>query len=367
MNGDIITDYLYKQTNHKCIFVPYGSSRLHGDVTSSDLDYVCITSEYTREFLYDYIPDLLRQVSFCKNIIVIRNSFVPVIKFEYQNKDYDIIIARVQSTNMSLQQMLLLPTLSQEDVRSLEAVYTTEYILNYVSSKHVEFSHLLRDIKNWCIQQGIYSNPLGLFNGVTLAIMCAWIVHNYSNCNYLHKFFEVYSKWDWENNIITLYPYEHKRIKRNCINVYTPFEKPLNTMFNTTKQQLHQITKRLCNYEQMYNFFESTDSTYMSLQLMSRNMSTHVEDCLYIESKLKLVCTLFPEDQIQEIELCTRCYEISTNRTLFFIKFKNKPTESEILYIHEQFIMKLAIDSQKFVIISSFTSYSKLPSFVFIS
>jgi hypothetical protein len=360
---NVITEYIYERTNHKCILLQFGSSRLQGDIDSSDLDYVCLTSEYTREYLYNYITEILRPL--CKNIIVIRQSFVPVIKFQYQNKDYDIIIACVQSTNMSLQQMMTSPSLLPEDLRSLQAVYTTEYILNYVSSKHLEFSQLLRNIKNWCIQQGIYSNPLGLLNGVTLAIMCAWIIRNYSNCNYFHKFFEVYSTWNWENDPVTIYPYLHKNIKRNCMNVYTPFEKPLNTMFNTTKQQYQIIMKRLNNYEKMYNFFESIESVYMSLQLVSRNISTHVEDRLYIESKLKLVCTLFPEDQIQEIEFCTTCYEISPGRTIFYIKFKNKPSESELLYIHEQFIMKLVIDSQKFVIIPYLTNYSKLPSFLF--
>lgn len=361
---------IHDWSNGQCVCVPFGSCRLSGDLQTSDIDLVCLTN-LSRQLLFQQLP-LFLELNGCVGLLVLQNTYVPVIKFKYKEKDYDIIFAcitigNINSHTMSLMQLMNY-VVSQEDLRSLQALYTTEYILKKVQGREIEFSKLLRDVKIWCINQGIYSNPLGLLNGVTIAIMCAYIICLHSNCcSYpllLHKFFEIFSNWNWETDVITIYHGNHTPIKKNFINVYTPFEVPLNTMHNVTKQQYQQIIKRFQKYNTPYVFFEPT-KYYLTFQLVSRNHTKHYIHQSFVESKLKHLSVIFSED-LQTIEYCTTCYEISTSRTLFFIKLDVKPDEHTIRYLHEQFILKISGVSSfsEFYLLTKIVNYSSLPSFV---
>jgi poly(A) polymerase Pap1 len=363
---DEIQKKIHDWSNGQCFLIPFGSCRLCGDLPTSDIDLVCLTT-VSRQILFQQLP-LFLETQECKCIMVLQNTFVPVVKFKYKEKDFDLIFACLTIGNINAQTMSLLQLMnyvvSQEDLRSLQALYTTEYILKKVQGKQIEFSTLLRDVKLWCINQGIYSNPLGLLNGVTIAIMCTHIVCSYSNCSYLHKFFEVFSNWQWEKDPITIYHGNHTSIKKNFINVYTPFEIPLNTMHNLSKQQYEQIKRRFQNYGVVNNFFES-DCCYITFQLVSRNHMKHYIHQSFIESKLKLLSTLFPENSF---EYHTTCYEISTSRTLFYIKLLSlsKPEDHFIRYLHEQFILKISKieEFSEFYVLTKLLDYSHLPSFV---
>lgn len=356
---------IYEWSRSRCVMIPFGSCRLCGDVSTSDIDFVCLTN-LPRDLLFDQLPNFLESIG-CTQFIVLRTIYVPVIKCRYRDKDYDIIFAcitlsHIDSSSMSLIQLMNY-AVAPEDTRSLQALYTTEYILKYIQGRHIEFSTLLRQIKNWCVEQGIYSNPLGLLNGVTLAIMCAYIIRTYSSeCNYFHKFFDVYSQWNWERDPLTIYHGNHVSIKKGFMNVYTPFEKPLNTMYNTSFQQYLQIMSRFKNYNVNNNFFER-DCYYINFQLVSQNHTKHYIHQTYIESKLKLLSVLFPENPF---EYHTTCYEISTCRSIFFIKLRVKPDEQFIRYLHEQFIMKISTieDFTEKWITTKIIDYTKLPSFV---
>jgi poly(A) polymerase Pap1 len=358
---------IYEWSRSRCVVIPFGSCRLCGDVSTSDIDFVCLTN-LTRDLLFDTLPNFLESIG-CIQLIVLRTIYVPVIKFRYRDKDYDLIFACITLSHVdpsiSLIQIMN-HVVSQEDLRSLQALYTTEYILKYIEGRNHEFSMLLRQIKNWCVDQGIYSNALGLLNGVTLAIMCAYIIRTYSSeCNYFHKFFDVFSNWNWENDVITIYHGNHASIKKGYMNVYTPIEKPLNTMYNTSFQQYLQIMSRFKNYASSggtTNFFEK-ECYYISFQLVSQNHTKHYLHQSYIESKLKLLSVLFPENPF---EYHTTCYEISTCRSVFFIKLRIKPDEQFIRYLHEQFIMKISTieDFTEKCITTKIIDYSKLPSFV---
>lgn len=361
---DDLQKKIHDWTNGQCVCIPFGSCRLNGDLLTSDIDLVCLTN-LSRQLLFQQLP-LFLESNDCRNLMVLQNTFVPVIKFKYKEKDYDLIFAcitigNINSHTMSLMQLMNY-VVSQEDLRSLQALYTTEYILKKVQGREQEFSKLLREVKIWCLNQGVYSNPLGLLNGVTIAIMCAYIICSYSNCSYLHKFFEVFSNWKWETDVITVYHGNHTPIKKNFINVYTPFEIPLNTMHNVSKQQYQQIIKRFQNYNNVHIFFEPT-KYYLSFQLVSRNHTKHYIHQSFIESKLKHLSVIFPEDAL---EYCTTCYEISTSRTLFYIKLETKPDDHTLRYLHEQFILKISKieDFSEFFIITKIVNYSSLPSFV---
>ena len=237
-------------------------------------------------------------------------------------------------------------------------------MLNKIGNNKLEtYSIFLKNIKNWCIQKEIYSNPLGLLNGVSLSIMCAKIILMYPNVNnYENLFFQFYSTFDWENNIISIYHGKHQKHKKKLMNVYTPFEIPTNTLYNVETSQFEKIKKCFLNPNTIENFFHMSCNYYIMLSVIIKSEETLKNDVRFIESKLKYFTQLN-----YSIEIHTKCYKITSNRILFFIKFCNdypdtNEKKNEIsINIHNQFLSKL--DTSNFFVNIDFVTFENLPQF----
>uniref|UniRef100_A0A8C5B8A2 polynucleotide adenylyltransferase n=1 Tax=Gadus morhua TaxID=8049 RepID=A0A8C5B8A2_GADMO len=147
-----------------------------------------------------------------KDLRAVEDAFVPVIKFKFDGIEIDLLFARLalQSIpdNLDLRGDSMLRNLDIRCIRSLNGCRVTDEILYLVPNKE-NFRLTLRAIKLWAKRRGIYSNMLGFLGGVSWAMLVARTCQLYPNAvaaTLVHKFFLVFSKWEWPNPVLLKQP-----------------------------------------------------------------------------------------------------------------------------------------------------------------
>ena len=138
----------------------------------------------------------------------IEQAFVPLIKLKFDGIELDMLFARLATATipdaLDLKDDRILLNLDPSCVRSLNGCRVTDEILDLVPN-HETFKSTLRAIKLWAKKSGLYSNALGFLGGVTWAMLVARICQLYPNAvaaTLVHKFFFVYSKWEWPTPVL---------------------------------------------------------------------------------------------------------------------------------------------------------------------
>ncbi|XP_029449583.1 poly(A) polymerase gamma isoform X3 [Rhinatrema bivittatum] len=180
----------------------FGSYRLGVHTKGADIDSLCVAPRHVErtDFFQSFFEKLKHQEGI-KNLRAVEDAFVPVIKFEFDNVEIDLVFARLaQQTipdNLDLREDSRLRSLDIRCIRSLNGCRVTDEILHLVPNKE-NFRLTLRAIKLWAKRRGIYSNMLGFLGGVSWAMLVARTCQLYPNAvasTLVHKFFLVFSKW----------------------------------------------------------------------------------------------------------------------------------------------------------------------------
>ncbi|KAJ8781224.1 hypothetical protein J1605_011208 [Eschrichtius robustus] len=161
--------------------------------------------------LNNLVKEWISEVSESK---AVEDAFVPVIKFEFDGIEIDLVFARLAiqtiSDNLDLRDDSRLRSLDIRCIRSLNGCRVTDEILHLVPNKET-FRLTLRAVKLWAKRRGIYSNMLGFLGGVSWAMLVARTCQLYPNAaasTLVHKFFLVFSKWEWPNPVLLKQPEE---------------------------------------------------------------------------------------------------------------------------------------------------------------
>ncbi|KAG7274230.1 hypothetical protein CRUP_007667 [Coryphaenoides rupestris] len=159
--------------------------------------------------LNNFVKEWISEISESK---AVEDAFVPVIKFKFDGIEIDLLFARLalQSIpdNLDLRGDSMLRNLDIRCIRSLNGCRVTDEILYLVPNKE-NFRLTLRAIKLWAKRRGIYSNMLGFLGGVSWAMLVARTCQLYPNAvaaTLVHKFFLVFSKWEWPNPVLLKQP-----------------------------------------------------------------------------------------------------------------------------------------------------------------
>uniref|UniRef100_A0A8C1MMX5 Poly(A) polymerase n=1 Tax=Cyprinus carpio TaxID=7962 RepID=A0A8C1MMX5_CYPCA len=191
----------------------FGSYRLGVHTKGADIDALCVAPRHVeRTDFFSSFFEKLKRLDEIKDLRAVEDAFVPVIKFKFDGIEIDLLFARLalQSIpdNLDLRGDSLLRNLDIRCIRSLNGCRVTDEILYLVPNKE-NFRLTLRAIKLWAKRRGIYSNMLGFLGGVSWAMLVARTCQLYPNAvaaTLVHKFFLVFSKWEWPNPVLLKQP-----------------------------------------------------------------------------------------------------------------------------------------------------------------
>ncbi|XP_063774289.1 poly(A) polymerase gamma isoform X2 [Pseudophryne corroboree] len=193
----------------------FGSYRLGVHTKGADIDSLCVAPRHVErsDFFQSFVEKLKLQDGI-RNVRAVEDAFVPVIKLEFLNIEIDLVFARLPlqciPDDLDLCDDSRLRSLDIRCIRSLNGCRVTDEILHLVPDKEI-FRLTLRAVKLWAKRRGIYSNMLGFLGGVSWAMLVARTCQLYPNAiasTLVHKFFLVFSKWEWPNPVLLKQPEE---------------------------------------------------------------------------------------------------------------------------------------------------------------
>ncbi|OCT65034.1 poly(A) polymerase alpha-A isoform X1 [Xenopus laevis] len=193
----------------------FGSYRLGVHTKGADIDALCVAPRHVdRSDFFSSFYEKLKQQEEVKDLRSVEEAFVPVIKLCFDGIEIDILFARLAlqtiPEDLDLRDDSLLKNLDIRCIRSLNGCRVTDEILHLVPNID-SFRLTLRAIKLWAKRHNIYSNILGFLGGVSWAMLVARTCQLYPNAiasTLVHKFFLVFSKWEWPNPVLLKQPEE---------------------------------------------------------------------------------------------------------------------------------------------------------------
>uniref|UniRef100_A0A674ANH2 polynucleotide adenylyltransferase n=1 Tax=Salmo trutta TaxID=8032 RepID=A0A674ANH2_SALTR len=191
----------------------FGSYRLGVHTKGADIDALFVAPRHVeRTDFFSSFLDKLKEQEEVKDLRAVEEAFVPVIKLSFDSIEIDILFARLAlqtiPKNLDLRDDGLLKNLDIRCIRSLNGCRVTDEILHLVPDIE-NFRLTLRTIKLWAKRHNIYSNILGFLGGVSWAMLVARTCQLYPNAvasTLVHKFFLVFSKWEWPNPVLLKQP-----------------------------------------------------------------------------------------------------------------------------------------------------------------
>uniref|UniRef100_A0A8C9TNJ7 Poly(A) polymerase n=1 Tax=Scleropages formosus TaxID=113540 RepID=A0A8C9TNJ7_SCLFO len=194
---------------------PYGVFEEELELQRADIDALCVAPRHVdRSDFFTSFYEKLKEQEEVKDLRAVEEAFVPVIKLSFDGIEIDILFARLAlqtiPESLDLRDDGLLKNLDIRCIRSLNGCRVTDEILHLVPNIE-NFRLTLRAIKLWAKRHNIYSNILGFLGGVSWAMLVARTCQLYPNAvasTLVHKFFLVFSKWEWPNPVLLKQPEE---------------------------------------------------------------------------------------------------------------------------------------------------------------
>ncbi|XP_053102860.1 poly(A) polymerase gamma isoform X2 [Hemicordylus capensis] len=302
----------------------FGSYRLGVHTKGADIDTLCVAPRYVErsDFFQSFFEKLKLQDGI-RNLRAVEDAYVPVIKFEFDGIEIDLVFARLAvqtiSDNLDLRDDSHLRSLDIRCIRSLNGCRVTDEILHLVPNKE-NFRLTLRAIKLWAKRRGIYSNVLGFLGGVSWAMLVARTCQLFPNAlasTLVHKFFEFFSTWAWPNPVLLKQPEESNlnlpvwdpRVnpadRYHLMPIITPAYPQQNSTYNvstsTRTVMVEEFKKALTVTKEIFegksdwpklleapNFFQKYKH-YIVLTASSSTEKHHLEWVGLVESKIRVL------------------------------------------------------------------------------
>ncbi|TRY77582.1 hypothetical protein DNTS_007218 [Danionella cerebrum] len=147
----------------------FGSYRLGVHTKGADIDALCVAPRHVeRTDFFSSFYERLKEQEEVKELRAVEEAFVPVIKLSFDGIEILHLVPNIENFRLTL-----------------------------------------RAIKLWAKRHNIYSNILGFLGGVSWAMLVARTCQLYPNAvasTLVHKFFLVFSKWEWPNPVLLKQP-----------------------------------------------------------------------------------------------------------------------------------------------------------------
>jgi poly(A) polymerase len=203
----------------RCNLYTFGSYRLGVHGPAADIDSLVIgpkhidrsedffgfeEDDYAGSF-YDY----MRKHEGTEKIVAVPDAVVPELKTEFRGFEIDVAYCSLPGySNVPLDLDVLsakiLHGLDDAGVKSLAGCRVADSLLKLVTN-HSEYRIALRALRLWAARRGVYSNVVGFFGGVNLAILVARVCQLYPNASasmLVYSFFQIWDNWVWTTPVM---------------------------------------------------------------------------------------------------------------------------------------------------------------------
>jgi len=315
----------------------FGSFRLGVHTKGADIDTLLVAPRHIeRSDFFSSFYEFLKSREEIKDLRAVEETFVPVIKMNFDGIEIDLLFARLALTtipeDLDLLDEHLLKNLDTRCVRSLNGCRVTDEILHLVPNIP-NFRMTLRAIKLWAKTHCIYSNVLGFLGGVSWAMLAARISQLYPNAvaaTLVQKFFLIYSKWAWPQPVLLKQmPTENKlnfpiwdprtnpADRFHLMPIITPAYPQQNSTFNVSmstrtvmeeqfKNGFQMMDDIYCNKSSWKSLFTASNffqkyKHYIVLSAISNNKEHHLEWEGLVEAKIRILIVNLERNQFVKL------------------------------------------------------------------
>ncbi|KFH13178.1 polyA polymerase, partial [Toxoplasma gondii VAND] len=259
----------------------FGSYRLGVVTPGSDIDTLCVTPRHvSRDAFFKILYAKLQQDARVSKLTPVPDAYTPVLKFSFDGVEIDLLFARlplpvIPSSWNSLENDLVLRHVDEKTARSVNGSRVADLILKLVPNKET-FKVTLRFVKHWAKARGIYSNVLGYLGGVSWAILvarCCQLYPNFAPSQLVHRFFTVYSIWNWRNSPVLLCrikehsadglanfkvwnPKVNLQDRHHLLPIITPAFPSMNSTHNVSLSTKRVITEEFANAKRIFDIWD---------------------------------------------------------------------------------------------------------------
>jgi poly(A) polymerase len=289
-----------------------GSARLGVETFQSDLDVVCLISNYiSGEAFLASVGQRLEGL--CEIIQLVINAKVPVLRLKLEGISVDLLVAQfeaelgteIEGNIQNIQSRI-------QHQKSIIGCWEADLIVDLIS-QHLsldDFRLFLRAIRAWAKKRCIYGNSWGFLGGFSFTLLAAWSCVNRKELSWsshnnveglINTFFQLLNQHDW-NQIITLtdvgknYEVQHPR---DWLPIVTSIEPCQNTARNITRSTAKilkdefargaAITEKIligqANWEVLFEpiNLQQESEIFLNITVTSSNQETLAKSCNLLE------------------------------------------------------------------------------------
>jgi len=254
----------------RCNLYTFGSYRLGVHGPAADIDTLCIGprhltraedffgSEWTGYEGSFYLE--MKNHPGTDQVVAVPDAVVPELKLVFRGFEIDIAYVCMGSyvsvpEDLDVCQTTILQNLDDASVKSLNGCRVADQLLRLVPN-HDAFRIALRALRVWAKERGVYSNVLGYFGGVNLALLVARVCQLYPNAApsmLVYSFFQLWDAWQWstpvmltpivdEGHGLRVWDERVNKAERfQLMKIITPAYPAQNSTFNVTHSTLHVL------------------------------------------------------------------------------------------------------------------------------
>ena len=205
--------------NPRCNLYTFGSYRLGVHGPAADIDTLCIGPRHLQRAEHFFgseweeyrgsFYEVMKHHPGTDKIVAVPDAVVPELKLIFRGFEVDMAYASLPSfvsvpEDLDVCQTSILQNLDDASVKSLNGCRVADQLLRLVPN-HDAFRTALRALRVWAKGRGVYSNVLGYFGGVNLAILVARVCQLYPNAApsmLVYSFFQLWDAWQWTTPVM---------------------------------------------------------------------------------------------------------------------------------------------------------------------
>lgn len=238
----------------------------------------------------DSLAERIRRHPDVTNFVPVENAAVPILTFDWEGINIDLLFARLNTPsvppNFDIDNDLVLSGVDSSTEKSLNGPRVTNLIAALVSGteqRYQTFLTVVRLVRKWAKNRGLYSNKMGYWGGVNINIAVALVLQLYPNAcpaSLLRKFFLVFKSWRWPNPVMLTKPHDAElglpvwnahqaATMRQVAPMITPAYPAMNSTLSVSRQTLqilqeefnrgHNIVDKLYKDYQRGNVLDEKD------------------------------------------------------------------------------------------------------------